>query len=63
MQKDYIVDYEEEKLQELVDQKAGLENPHLFKILIELGKKCVHEQPRNRPEIKELLKQFNGELT
>lgn len=46
----------------MIDPKIGSENFSLFKIMIELGKKCVVQRPKTRPEMTDVSMEIDRTL-
>lgn len=61
-QADYVKTYEETRLDELVDTKAGIDNTGISLGLISIGKQCAMDAARDRPEMKTVLDKLE-ELT
>ncbi|XP_050520161.1 serine/threonine-protein kinase pelle-like isoform X2 [Daktulosphaira vitifoliae] len=55
--KEYVENYDNSI--ELIDTKAGPDDSNMFPCFISLGKNCVSYRPKDRPDMEQVLKQFD----
>lgn len=57
-QKDYVENYEG-PICEIADMKAGSDDNNIFPCLLSIGRTCVSDKPKNRPEMEQVLRQLD----
>ncbi|VVC27834.1 Protein kinase, ATP binding site,Protein kinase domain,Serine/threonine-protein kinase, active site,Death [Cinara cedri] len=56
--KDYVENYEG-PICEIADIKAGSDDNNIFHCLLSIGRTCVIDKPKNRPEMEQVLRQLD----